>query len=50
MKIIRDKIQVRTTIPKQFVEEHKITKEDTVEWESKNGKLKAGLKKHEPSN
>ncbi len=41
------KKQVRTTIPKQFVDELKITKKDKVEWENKNGKLKGELKKNE---
>lgn len=46
-KIVKDKKQTRTTIPKKFVDEHKITKKDSMEWESKNGKLKGELKKDE---
>lgn len=44
-KVTQDKTQTRATIPKQFVEEHKITKEDIIAWESKNGKLKGELKR-----
>jgi len=44
-KITQDKTQTRATIPKKFVEEHKVTKEHSIEWESKNGKLKGELKK-----
>jgi len=46
-KIAVSKKQVRATIPKQFVEGFKVTKEDKMEWEDKNGKLKAELKKNE---
>ncbi len=44
-KITQDKTQTRSTIPSEFVKEHKVTKEDSIEWESKNGKLKGELKK-----
>ncbi len=44
-KILYDGKQTRTTIPKELVEEHKVTTEDSMEWESKNGKLKGELKK-----
>lgn len=40
-----DKTQTRSTIPKDFVDEHNVTKEDSMEWESKDGKLKGELKK-----
>ena len=43
--IIQTNKQTRSTIPKKFVEELKITKEDKVEWEIKNKKLKGELKK-----
>lgn len=46
-KVIVDKKQVRTTIPKKFVDEHKVTNKDKIEWESKKGKLKGELKKNE---
>lgn len=44
-KITQDQTQTRATIPKQFVEELKITKKDEVEWEVKNNKLKGELKR-----
>lgn len=43
-KIVQDK-QTRATIPKEFVDELKITKEDSMEWEVKNKKLKGELKR-----
>lgn len=45
-KIIKDKKQVRATIPKEYVDKHKITKKDEMEWDDKNGKLKGVLKKN----
>lgn len=44
--IIKDKKQVRTTIPKEYVDKHSITKKDQVEWDDKTGKLKGVLKKN----
>lgn len=44
-KIVQDK-QTRATIPKEFVEELQITKEDSIEWELKNKKLKGELIKN----
>jgi len=44
-KVTQDKTQTRSTIPKQFVEELKITKDDSIEWEVKNKKLKGELKR-----
>jgi len=44
-KVTQDKTQTRATIPKQFVDELKITKKDEVEWEIKNRKLKGELKR-----
>lgn len=46
-KITQDKTQTRATIPKEFVDEHKITKKDSMEWGSENGKLKGELKKND---
>lgn len=46
-KITQDKTQTRSTIPKHFVDKHEITKEDSMEWSDKNGKLKGELKKNE---
>ena len=46
-KITQDKKQTRATIPKEFVEKHKITKKDKMEWDDKKGKLKGELKKDE---
>ena len=45
-KIVQDK-QARATIPKEFVDKHKITKEDSMEWDDVKGKLKGVLKKNE---
>jgi antitoxin component of MazEF toxin-antitoxin module len=44
-KITQDKTQTRATIPRQFVDELNITKEDRIEWEIKNKKLKGELKR-----
>jgi len=41
--ITQDDRQTRSTIPREFVEEFAITKEDKVEWESKNKKLRGKL-------
>lgn len=38
------KKQVRATIPKEFVEEMNVTKEDKMEWQIKNKKLRGELK------
>ena len=38
-KITQDKKQTRSTIPKEFVEEFKITKKNKIEWESRRNKL-----------
>ena len=46
-KIIHDKKQTRTTIPKQFVDEAEVETGDMMEWEIKKGKLKGELKKNE---
>ena len=46
-KITQDKTQTRSTIPKKFVEEFKVTRKDSIEWNNKNGKLKGELKKNE---
>lgn len=46
-KIIVDKKQTRTTIPKHFVDKHNIKTEDQMEWSDTKGKLKGELKKHE---
>jgi len=46
-KIIKDKKQTRTTIPKEFVDDLKIKSGDKMEWEVKNKKLKGELKKDE---
>ena len=46
-KITQDKTQTRATIPKQFVDALDITKEDKMEWEIKNKKLKGELVKNE---
>ncbi len=45
-KVTQDKTQTRSTIPKVFVEELGITKQDEVEWEIKDKKLKGELKKN----
>ena len=44
-KITQDKTQTRATVPKEFVDELKIKKEDSMEWEIKDKKLKGELKK-----
>ena len=44
-KITQDKKQTRSTIPKEFVDKHNITKQDEVEWDDSKGKLKGELKK-----
>ena len=49
-KITQDDRQTRATIPKVFVKEFGITKEDKMEWESSEGKLKGSLKKKEEKN
>jgi len=46
-KIIKDKKQTRTTIPKEFVDEVGVKSGDKMEWEVKNKKLKGELKKNE---
>lgn len=46
-KITQDKTQTRSTIPKEFVNKHKITKKDSIEWDDEDGKLKGELKKNE---
>lgn len=43
--IIKDQKQTRTTIPKEFVDKHNITKKDKMEWGDEDGKLKGVLKK-----
>lgn len=45
-KIIKDKRQTRTTIPAKLVKEAKVESGDIAEWELKNGKLKAEVKKN----
>jgi hypothetical protein len=46
-KVTQDKPQTRATIPKEFVDEHKVTNKDSVEWKSEEGKLKGELVKNE---
>ena len=46
-QITQDKIQTRSTIPKAFVDEFKVTKKDKVRWSNSKGKLKGEIKKHE---
>jgi len=46
-KITQDKTQTRATIPKEFVDKHKVTREDSIEWDDDKGKLKGVLKKNE---
>lgn len=46
MNILDDGKQNRVSIPKEFVDEFKITTKDKVEWDNNNGKLKGELKKH----
>ena len=43
-KITQDKSQTRSTIPKVFVDKHKVTSKDSMEWDDKDGKLKGVLK------
>ena len=43
-KIIKDQKQTRTTIPKVFVDKHKVTSKDSMEWDDEDGKLKGVLK------
>lgn len=45
-RITQDAKQTRSTIPKEFVDELAITKEDNVEWAVKDKKLKGELKKN----
>ncbi len=45
-KIIKDKRQTRTTIPAQLVKEANVETGDIAEWEYRNGKLKAEVKKN----
>lgn len=47
MNIVKDIKQVRTTIPKEFVEELDINNKDKMEWKLHNKKLKGELKKNE---
>ncbi len=47
MNIVSDGIQMRSTIPKKFVEEFAINTEDKVEWSNPEGKLKGELKRNE---
>ncbi len=47
--IIKDQKQTRTTIPKEFVDKFKVTKQDSMEWSDEKGKLKGELKKDEKS-
>ena len=44
-KITQDKTQTRSTIPKELVDKHKVTKKDSIEWDDEDGKLKGKLKK-----
>ncbi len=46
-KITQDKTQTRSTIPKEFVDKHKVTNKDSMEWDDESGKLKGVLKKDE---
>ena len=46
-KVTQDKTQTRSTIPKKLVDEFKVTKKDSIEWENKGGKLVCELKKVE---
>lgn len=43
MKIVKDSKQIRTTIPKEFVKEFDITKQDSVEWNNDRRKLTGKL-------
>ena len=47
VKITREREQTRVTVPKQFVDEFNITREDRMEWDSSNGKLKCYLRKND---
>ena len=42
--IIVDTKQTRTTIPKVFVDKHKVTKRHKIQWDDDDGKLKGELK------
>ncbi len=44
-KVIKDKRQTRTTIPKEYVDKHSIETGNEIEWDDKSGKLKGELKK-----
>ena len=44
-KITQDKTQTRAKVPKEFVDELKITKKDVMQWEMKDKKIKGELKK-----
>ena len=46
-KVIKDKKQTRTTIPKKFVDELDISTGDKIHWKLKNDKLKGELKQDE---
>ena len=48
-KVTQDKTQTRSTIPKKFVDEFEITKKDSIEWKSEEGKLKGELVKNDTS-
>lgn len=45
-KITQDKTQTRSTIPKQMVDKHNVTKKDSIVWNDRGGKLKGTLKSH----
>ena len=46
-KIIVDKKQTRTTIPKHFVDKHEVETGHGMEWSDEDGKLKGELIKNE---
>ena len=46
-RILKDKRQTRTTIPKEFVDKAKVESGDKMEWTLKGDKLKAEVKKDE---
>lgn len=46
-KITQDKTQTRSTIPKVFVDEFEVTRDNKIEWDNKDGKLKGELKQDE---
>ncbi len=46
-RILKDKRQTRTTIPKEFVDKAKVESGDKLEWTLKGDKLKAEVKKDE---